>query len=115
MEIWKITMCDNIYSSPRPSRYNHEELGSNLDKRKSTIPDQTPPISLVKKEPKNVNEYDIINIKMCRNLSDANSETYELKIVTFEHGQPEEFLALVKNFKKLVEGTGTTTAAGNIN
>ena len=52
---------------------------------------------------------------MCRNLSDANSEKYELKIVTFEHGQPEEFLALVKNFKKLVEGTGTTTAAGNIN
>ena len=70
---------------------------------------------VVKKEPDKVNEYVIIKIKMRRNPSDANSETYELKIVTFEHGQPEEFLALVKNFKKLVEGTGTTTAAGNIN
>ena len=67
-----------------------------------------PPITLIKKEPDNVNEYDIIKIKILWNLSDANSETYELKIVTFEHDQPEEFLALMKNFNRAVDGTGKT-------
>ena len=51
-----------------------------------------PPIPLVNKEPNEVNEYDIIRIKMRQNPSDANSETHELKIVNFEHGQPEELL-----------------------
>ena len=50
---------------------------------------EPPPIPLVKKEPDKVNEYDIINIKMRQNPSDADSEKYELKIVTFDHGQPE--------------------------
>ena len=50
---------------------------------------EPPLIPLVKKEPDKVNEYDIINIKMRQNPSDADSEKYELKIVTFDHGQPE--------------------------
>ena len=33
----------------------------------------------------------------------------------FEHGQLEEFLALVKNFNTAINGTGTTSAAGKIN
>ena len=37
-----------------------------------------------------------------------------MNIVTFKHGQPEEFLQLIKNFKIAVDGTGTTTAAGKI-
>ena len=52
---------------------------------------------------------------MRQNLSNNNSETYELKIVTFEHDQPEEFLALMKNFKGEVDRTGTTKEAGKIN
>ena len=52
---------------------------------------------------------------MCQNPSDANSETYEPKIVTFEHGQPEELLGLMKNFRREVYGTGTMTASGKIN
>ena len=32
---------------------------------------------------------------------------YKLKIVTFEHVQPEELLALMKNFKPAIDGTGT--------
>ena len=43
------------------------------------------------------------------------SETYEFNIATFEHGQPEEFLQLMNNFKRVVEGTGTTMASGNNN
>ena len=50
-----------------------------------------------------------------RNPSDADSETYELNSIAFEHGQPEEFLQLVKNFKRSVERTGTKTTAGKMN
>ena len=52
---------------------------------------------------------------MRQNPSDADSETYKLKIFTFEHGQSEEFLQLVKNFKRAIDRTWTTTAAGRIN
>ena len=48
-----------------------------------------PTIALVMREPNKVNEYDIIKINMRRNPSGADSEMYKLKIVTFEHGQPE--------------------------
>ena len=54
-----------------------------------------PTIPLIKKETDDASECKIFKIKMCRNPSDANSETYELKIATFEHSQPEEFLALM--------------------
>ena len=40
---------------------------------------------------------------MCQDPSDADSETYKLKIVMFENGQPKEFLALVNNFKTVVK------------
>ena len=48
---------------------------------------------------------------MCLYPSDAGSETYELKIVTFENGQPEELFALMKNFKTAIDRTGITSAA----
>ena len=54
-------------------------------------------------------------MKMCQNPSNIASEMYKLKIVTFDHGQLEEFLQLMKNFKRVVDGTGTATVAGNIN
>ena len=47
--------------------------------------------------------------------SDDDSETYKLKIAMFENGQPEEFLALMKNFKRAIDGIGTTSEAGKIN
>ena len=70
---------------------------------------------IFKKEIADVSECDIIKIKMRRDLSDTKSETYELKIATFENGQAEEFLALMKNFKTALDGKGTTSAAGKIN
>ena len=48
-----------------------------------------PPIPLINKETDDVSECDIININMRRNPSDAKSETCNLDIVMFEHGQPE--------------------------
>ena len=40
---------------------------------------------------------------------------YELKMTTFENGQREDFLGLLKNFKTSIDGTGTTTVAVRIN
>ena len=52
---------------------------------------------------------------MRRDPSNADSETYELKIALFENGQPEGILALMKNFKSEIDRTGNTSAAGKIN
>ena len=52
---------------------------------------------------------------MCQNPSDPASETYKLKIFTFKHGQTEELLQLMKNVKRSVDDTGTTTRVGKIN
>ena len=72
-------------------------------------------IMLIKKKTDDVSECDITNIKMRQYPSDADSETYKLKIVLFENRQPEEFLALMKNFKSAIDRTGNTSAAGKIN
>ena len=52
---------------------------------------------------------------MRRNASDVDSETYKLKIVTLDHGQPEKFLQLIMNLKRAVDRTGAKTSAGKIN
>ena len=52
---------------------------------------------------------------MHRNPSDAAPETCELKIVNFKHGQPEEFLQIMKNFKGVVGRTGKKKAAEKTN
>ena len=44
---------------------------------------EPPLITMIKKETEGVITCDIINIKMRRNPSDVDSETYELKITTF--------------------------------
>ena len=62
-----------------------------------------------------MSECDIINIKVRWNPSDADSETYEMNIVTFYHRQREELLALVKNFKRAVDRAGTTSEVERIN
>ena len=69
----------------------------------------------MKKQTHNVSECDIIKIKMIQDPSDANSETYKLKIATFENVKLEAFLALTKNFKTAIDGAGTISAAGKIN
>ena len=51
---------------------------------------------------------------MRQNSSNADSETYKLKIAMFEHGQPEEYLALINNNKIAIDRTGTTLVARKI-
>ena len=45
----------------------------------------------------------------------STAETYNINISTFKDVQPEEFLALLKNFEIEIDGTGTTSLSGKIN
>ena len=51
---------------------------------------------------------------MRQDPASAASETYKLKLQMFENGKPEEFLQLMKDFKAVTDGTGTTSAPGKI-
>ena len=43
------------------------------------------------------------------------SETYNVNMKTFDDGQPEELISLLRNFKIAIDGTGTTNPSGWIN
>ena len=45
----------------------------------------------------------------------TRSETCKINTSTFDYGQPEELLVLLRNFKIEIDRTGTTTASGQIN
>ena len=63
-----------------------------------------PPTPLIKVELYELHTTHIINVKMRRNTSQAISETYNINMSTFNDGQPEKFLTLVKKFEsKLIE------------
>ena len=47
---------------------------------------------------------------MRQSPSNADPETYKLKITTFENGKPEESLAVMKNFTTAIDRTGTMFA-----
>ena len=47
---------------------------------------------------------------MRRKPASATSKTYELQMKIF-YGQPEELIALLKNFKKVANRTGTTAVS----
>ena len=51
---------------------------------------------------------------MRRHPASATSETYELKIKTFENGKPEELIQMMKDFNTATDRTGTTSDNGKI-
>ena len=79
-ELCKFTTCDAHLKSPKTIKNTTMKISPvwiSADAQQRIKP---PPIPIM---------YDIINIKMRQNPSTADSETYKLKIITFEHGQPE--------------------------
>ena len=72
-------------------------------------------ISLVKLEVDDDCTTHIIKVKMRRNTSSAASEMYNVNMNTFDDGQPEEFLSLLRKFKIATDVTRTTTPYGQIN
>ena len=75
---------------------------------------EPPPIPLIKATNVNTEETNIIKIKMRQDPASDTSDTYKLKVQTFENGKPEEFLQMMKNFKTDVVRTGTTSTTGTI-
>ena len=56
-----------------------------------------------------------IKVNMGRKPTSATSETYNINMSSFEYGQPEDFLALLNNFRIVIDGTGTTSLSGQMN
>ena len=52
---------------------------------------------------------------MWRNPTTATSGTYNINMSTLEYSQPEEFLALLNNFRITIDETGTMSPPGQIN
>ena len=75
----------------------------------------TPTILLMKLGVDDVCTTHIIKVKIRINPSSAASETYKVNMDTFNDCQPEEFLSLLRNFKIVTDGTGTTSPSGQIN
>ena len=51
---------------------------------------------------------------MRQDPASTTSETYELKVQTFENGKPEEFLHMMKDFKTGIDGKATLSATRKI-
>ena len=73
------------------------------------------PIPLIKVELEEEHVSNIIKVKMWRNPTPDTSDTYNINMSTFEDGQPEEFLALLNNFRNAIYGTGTTSPSVQMN
>ena len=71
-----------------------------------------PPILLNREVTDNAKECEMNKIKMRQDPESVMSETYDLKIDTFENGKPEELLALTKNFKTAIDRPGTKFETG---
>ena len=74
-----------------------------------------PPIPLNKEHEEEEHAIHIIKANMRWDLVWTTFETYKFMMAVFENGQPEELLGFLKNFRKAIDGTGTTAVAGRIN
>ena len=89
---------------------NHRWLNADIQARIDP-----PPIPLIKATNGKTEETDSINIKIHQYPTSTTSDTYKLKVQTFENGKPEEFLHIIEDFKTGIDGTATTSATGKFN
>ena len=75
---------------------------------------EPPPIPLGELELDKDRSTHIIKVKIQRNPTLEMPETYNINMPTFKDGQPEEFLALIKNFSIENDGTGMASPPGQI-
>ena len=65
-------------------------------------------------EPEEIHTPHTIKVKVCRKPSQSPLKTNKINISTFPDIQPEEFLALMINFKTTINVTVMNTASGRI-
>ena len=75
---------------------------------------ETPLITLIEADLEEQKATNIIKVEIWRNLSQATLETYKFNMYNFDDGQPEECLALLRNWKIATDGNGTTSPSGRI-
>ena len=116
MPLLKVTTCDD--TTLHSSRPRHPAM--NIDQNSKCISADVqasigpPHIPLIKAELKEERASNTIKIKMQRKPAMAMLEPYNINMSMFEDRQPEEFLALLKNFSIAIDGTGTTSPSGRI-
>ena len=112
----KFTMCDDTtLSSPLPAyptmKINQISNCLSTDLKSHIEP---PMITIIKVGLEEERVSNIIKVNNRRNLDSDTYDTYKLKMAMFENYQPEEFLALLNNFRIEINGTGTTSFSGRI-
>ena len=117
MALFKVTTCDDTIIRSSIPRHTTIKISKNDNWLtvyvQSRIEHLTNP--LVEVEIEEARAINIIKVKVWRNPTSDNLETYNINISTFEDGQPEEFLALLNNFRTVIYGTGTMSPSGRIN
>ena len=73
------------------------------------------PIAITKVELEELHATHIIEVGIWRQPSQDMSETCKINMSTFDDGQAEEFLALLRNSKIRIDGTGTNSPSGWMN
>ena len=68
---------------------------------------EPPPIPLVKEMSTSKSYGDYVKLKLLRDPMSSTSDLYELRMSSFEHGGPEEFIFFVRNFQMTLADTGT--------
>ena len=76
---------------------------------------EPPLIPLIKAESEEQKARKTIKVNIWRNSSKATPLTYKVIRYTFEDFQPEEFPALLRNWKIATDRTGKTSTSGRIN
>ena len=115
-KLFKATTCDDTtlcYSILRHTITKIDQNANWLSADAQTRIDPIP-IQLINVEPKEELASNTIKVKMRRNPAMDTSETYNINMYKFEVYQPEEFLALLKNFRVAIDGTGTTSPPGQM-
>lgn len=75
---------------------------------------EPPESPLIKVEPEEIRKKHY-QVRILEKPLTTASETCKINKSTFDYGQPEELLVLLRNFQIEIDGTGTTTASGRIN
>ena len=65
------------------------------------------PIPLIKETSTSKSDEDYVKLKLRRGPTSSTSDIYDFRMSLLDHGEPQEFLLFVRNFKMTLAATGT--------
>ena len=75
---------------------------------------EPPPVPLIKSKNDEKSDKYCAEIKLCIDPTSKNSDLYELKMALFDKGKTEDLLLFVRNFKMMLNTSGTLTSNAKI-